>query len=263
MSETIMLWPDDYRDGKDENGFAPILEPYLLRGAESCGTVLVLPGGGYCNRAQHEGGPIAEKFNAAGINAFVLQYRVVPAQHPAPVADAARALRIIRGGAKRWNLDPDKIAICGFSAGGHLAGSLGVHFDKPFCAPQAFEAPVSSRPDALILCYPVISSGEFAHRGSFVNLLGEDAPDDALELMALERNVTAQTPPTFLWHTASDTCVPVENSLLFASALNAKKVPFELHVYPEGNHGLGLAEQQPHVATWAELCSEWLIGMGW
>jgi len=261
--KSVFLWPGEPPKSQVKDGFRPWLEPYVLDAERARGAVLVCPGGGYGGRAPHEGAPIAKRLNQAGIHGFVAQYRVAPHRHPEPILDASRALRIIRHRAAEWRVRPDRIAILGFSAGGHLAGSAGVHADKE-CTKAGDELDVvSSRPDAMILCYPVISSQQFAHLGSFKNLLGPDAPEDLRRFMSLELHVSESTPPTFLWHTAEDAGVPVGNSLLFASALSRYKVPFELHVYPKGRHGLGLAPELPHVATWAELACQWLLEMGW
>jgi len=243
--------------------FRPWLERYPVRTQRPLGTVLVCPGGGYVGRAPHEAAPIAERFNASGMQAFVVQYRVAPNRHPAPLLDVSRAMRIIRHRAAEWQVDPTRIAVIGFSAGGHLTASLGVHYELPELSVGDDLDAISARPDALILSYAVISSGARAHRGSFENLLGPDASAEMIRKMSLELHVTEQTPPTFLWHTADDAVVPVENSLRFAAALRDHGVSFELHVYPSGVHGLGLAPAAPHTATWMELCCEWLHGMGW
>lgn len=259
----VMLWPDAPPESAPGETFRPFLEPFLVEGPEVRGAVVVCPGGGYGGRAAHEGAPIAQRLNAAGIHAFVLQYRVAPNRHPVPLMDAARAVRLVRQHAAEWRVKPDHIAILGFSAGGHLTGSLAVHWKD---APKGVEdeaAQQSCRPDAAVLCYPVLSSGTYGHRSSFNNLLGPDAKQEALDYMSLEKQVTADTPPVFLWHTADDEGVPVENSLLFAMAARAQGVPVELHVYPHGKHGLGLSEADPHIATWMELCAQWLHGMGW
>lgn len=266
-AQSLPLWQGKPPAQSPEDAFQPTLDLFLVPGDAGRnaprGAVLVCPGGGYGGRAPHEQAPIAEHFNRAGLHAFVVQYRVAPHRHPAPLLDASRALRIIRRNAEAWRVDPERIAICGFSAGGHLAASLGVHFDLDDLNVGDELDEVNARPDALILAYPVISSEDFGHRGSFRNLLGPD-PDPALvALMSLERQVTTQTPPAFLWHTADDAAVPVKNSLRFAEAMSEHDVPFELHVYPHGVHGLGLAEAQPNVATWAALCVTWLRGMGW
>ena len=260
---SIDLWPKAVPGDRTADGFRPWLDPYPLRTARSRGAVLVCPGGGYGGRAAHEGVTIARRFNRAGIHAFVLHYRVAPHRHPEPLMDAARALRLIRQRARAWRVDPNRIAICGFSAGGHLAASLGtLYAEFPFRREDPL-AKISNRPDAMILCYPVISSGPLGHAGSFANLLGPGVPRRLLDRFSLERRVTADTPPAFLWHTADDAGVPVENSLLFAQALRTCRRPFELHVYPTGSHGLGLATQDAHIATWMPLCCEWLRSMGW
>ncbi|MDQ1255456.1 MAG: hypothetical protein QG656_47, partial [Candidatus Hydrogenedentes bacterium] len=168
---SIFLWPEGKAPAQAaDNDFRPWLEPYLVETGEPRGAVIVCPGGGYSGRAGHEGSPIAQMYNEAGLNAFVLQYRVSPNRHPAPISDAARAVRIVRERAAEWNVKPDHIAILGFSAGGHLTASLGVHFaDVKY---DGDDSAVSCRPDALVLCYAVISSGKFGHRGSMENLLG-------------------------------------------------------------------------------------------
>lgn len=259
---SLWLWSEQPPYSDPADNFRPWLELYLLPADRPRGAVLVCPGGGYVTRAPHEAEPIARRFNRAGFHALVVQYRVAPHRHPAPLLDAAQAVRLIRRHAADWQIDPARIAVCGFSAGGHLAASLGVHWDKGCASPDGLPQP-DCRPDALILCYPVITSGEWAHRGSFQNLLGNDASPDMLQFMSLEQQVNAQTPPAFLWHTVADAGVPVENSLLFVQALRRHGVPFELHFYPEGRHGLGLAPEDAHVATWADLCCGWLEGMGW
>jgi acetyl esterase/lipase len=258
------LWEQD-TPGLDtaEPACVPTITPYLVETDRPRGAVIVCPGGGYGGRAAHEGAPIAERMNEFGLQGFVCDYRVAPYRHPYPLMDAQRAIRWVRHHAAELNVDPAHVAILGFSAGGHLVSTVGTHFDAG--DPQAAD-PVdrqSSRPDAFIPCYAVItSSGPYCHQGSMRNLLGED-PDPALvESLCNDQQVTPDTPPAFLWHTASDNGVPVQNSLLFATALCANGVACELHVYPTGNHGLGLALGDPHVATWSQLCGEWLLGMG-
>ena len=234
-----------------------------MTGGEPHGAVVVCPGGGYGGRAPHEAAVIAERFNQEGVHAFVVHYRVAPSRHPAPIMDVSRALRMVRSRAAAWRVRADRIAVCGFSAGGHLAASRGVLSERyPFMAEDDLHA-LSNRPDAMILAYPVISSGPFGHRGSFENLLGPNAAPALLQEMSLELQVTPRTPPAFLWHTADDAAVPVENSLLLFEALRRHQVGAELHVYPSGPHGLGLAPDNPHIATWMSLCGQWLRGMGW
>jgi acetyl esterase/lipase len=262
-AEVLPLWPDTPPGETHEDAFRPTLTTFLLEGDEARGAVVVVPGGGYGGRADHEREPIARRFNEAGFHAFVLDYRVAPHRNPEPLNDAARAVRIVRNRAAEWRVKPDKIAVLGFSAGGHLTASLGVFFDSGEAGSSDPVARESSRPDALVLCYPVISSGKFGHQGSFDNLLGPESSAAEREAMSLEKHVRKDTPPAFLWSTSDDEAVPVENSLLFATALRAQGIPFEMHVYPHGPHGMGLAEKDPHVGTWPELCAEWLKGMDW
>jgi acetyl esterase/lipase len=243
--------------------------PSLARFAPTSGmangaTMLVLPGGGYAHLANHEGKGYAEWLAAHGATAYVLKYRLGSAgyRHPAMLNDAARALRTLRARARAEGLDPARIGVIGSSAGGHLASTLLTHFDAG--APDATD-PIereSSRPDFGILCYPVISLGAFTHAGSKKNLLGENPSEDLVRLLSNELQVTAQTPPTFIWHTAADQAVPVENALLFASALRQAGVPFELHVYESGKHGLGLPAAGRGAPAWDVACLAWLKGRG-
>lgn len=247
------------------SSFEPYLETcFAEKGNAPRGAVIVCPGGGYGMRADHEGMPIAEKFRDAGMHAFVLQYRVAPERHPAPIQDASRAIRIVRSRAAEWGIDPNKIAILGFSAGGHLTASTGILAGQPCTMEGDSLDSVSSRPDAMIPCYPVITPDPACgHVGSFYNLFGDNPDAEKLRLMSLDKHVTAQTPPTFLWHTAADKGVPVQNSLVLATALAAHGVPFALHVFPDGPHGIGLAEAFPQAAAWMPLCITWLRDMGW
>ena len=261
-SRSLWLWSEEEFQTATP-GFRPWLDPYPLESERPVGAVLICPGGGYGQRAYHEGILIAECFNALGYHSFVVHYSVAPHRHPQPLRDVARALRMIRQSAAEWKVDPDHIAVCGFSAGGHLAASLGVHFGHAALQQDTANDGVSSRPDGLILCYPVISAGQFRHQGSFDNLLGGDADEAARSEMSLELQVSEGTPPAFLWHTVEDAGVPVENSLLFAQALRRHHIPFEMHIYPQGRHGLGLSAEDPHVATWVDLCAGWLRGRGW
>lgn len=225
--------------------------------------MIVCPGGGYGKLADHEGEPVAKYLNSIGIAAFVLRYRISPNRHPLPLADAQRAVRFIRFHADEFGIHPSRIGILGFSAGGHLAASAATLYDLN-CYPPCEEIDnCSARPDLLVACYPVITFGEFRHNGSMKNLLGKN-PDPALrKLLSLENAVTAETPPTFLWHSADDGSVPVENSLLLASALKKKKVPFALHIFPHGRHGLGLAENTLGCSHWPQLLSKQLFDWKW
>lgn len=260
---SLELWNEEVPyalEGEEQ----PQLTPYLLEGSSKpTAAVIVFPGGGYHHRAKHEGGPVAEWLNGLGIQSFVLDYRVAPYQHPAPLLDAQRAIRYVRSQAEEWNIDPDRIGILGFSAGGHLAATAGTQSSPG--RPDAKD-PVerfSSRPDLMVLCYPVISFLEYAHQGSIANLLGPGAAEEQKRALSAEQQVGPDTPPTFLWHTSEDASVPVENSLFFAAALSKHKIPFDLHVFQAGRHGLGLAADQPESRTWTELCSLWLKKQGY
>lgn len=268
ICRTIELWEDEVYQSEGEDGFRPVLDTYVLDGGKKRGAVLICPGGGYGYTSEREAEPIALQFNAAGFHAFVLYYSVAPRKHPQPLLDVSRAMCLIREKADVWNIEPDKLAVCGFSAGGHLAASLGVHWDKPYLKNADGIIPGMNRPNACILCYPVITSGEFAHRGSFNNLLGETASPEMLFEMSLEHHITDKMPPAFIWHTFEDTSVPVENSLFFAEGMRKNNIPFELHIFPKGHHGLSLATPETetesgnsvdsHVALWIKLCVEWL-----
>ncbi|GGJ00562.1 hypothetical protein GCM10010885_07210 [Alicyclobacillus cellulosilyticus] len=202
---------------------------------------------------------MARWLNEIGVSACVVDYRVAPYRHPVPLADAQRAVRWVRYHAADLGIRADRVAVMGFSAGGHLAATLAAHHNLQTYKPQDEIDKLPCHPDALILCYPVITFGEYRHEGSLRNLLG-DAPDESLrELLSIERQVTARMPPAFIWHTADDAGVPVENSLLFAQALSRAKVPFELHIYPHGRHGLGLAEEDAAVGAWRAACARWLF----
>lgn len=267
MKQTLEIWSKDEYKGRMEDGFSPTLETYILKGEQKRGAVLILPGGGYEFTSEREAEPVALQFNAAGFHAFVLYYSVAPRKHPQPLMDVSKAVRMIREHAEQWNVNRDAIAVCGFSAGGHLAASLGVHWNKSYLTnDQGFQNGMN-QPNALILGYPVITSGEFAHRGSFHHLLGPGASEELLHEMSLEHHINKETPPAFLWHTFDDGAVPVENTLLFVSGLRKQGIPFELHIFPEGPHGMSLATEltseyeaqtDPHVAVWVPMCIQWL-----
>ena len=237
----------------------PTLTPFIPKDGANGSAVIVCPGGGYTHLADHEGRPVAEWLNTLGVTAFVLKYRIGPNyHHPAPLQDAARAVRLVRSRAAEWKLDPKRIGVLGFSAGGHVASTIGTHFDGGQAnAADAIER-VSSRPDLLVLIYPVITMGEFTHGGSRKQLLGESPTPDLVKLMSNELQVTKETPPTFLVHTANDSAVPVENSLHFAEALRKAGVPFEMHIYERGRHGFGMGGDDPILSTWPARCAAWL-----
>lgn len=240
-------------DAKD----IPTLTPFLADKEKASGAaIVVLPGGGYGGLADHEGKAYALWFNSLGVHGFVLKYRLGSAgyRHPRMLEDAARALRTVRARADEWGVDPKRIGIIGSSAGGHLASTLLTHFDAG--NPTA-EDPIereSSRPDLGILCYPVITMGPFTHEGSKKNLLGANPPEQLIEFLSNEKQVTRDTPSTFLFHTFEDTAVPVENSLMFADALRKHGVSFDLHIYEKGRHGIGLGNGHP----WTKDCEAFL-----
>lgn len=258
-----LLWPEGAPLAQGNTAEdQPALTPYLVDSEQPSPAVIVLPGGGYGHRAAHEGEPIALWLNTLGVSAFVLDYRIAPYQHPTPLSDAQRAIRYVRCHAEDFRVDPGRIGILGFSAGGHLAATAGTHYDGGLADAADPVERHACRPDVLILCYPVISFGEYRHHGSMVNLIGEQPDEELRRNLSNEFQVTADTPPTFLWHTAEDGAVPVENSLMFASALSRHGVPFDLHVYERGHHGLGLAEQEPESRTWPQICGLWLAKHG-
>jgi acetyl esterase/lipase len=257
-----LLWPGGAPGAQgSEDIDKPTLASYLVPEGRGTGAaVIVCPGGGYVNLSMDkEGDQIARWLNSIGVSAFVLKYRLGPKyRHPVELWDAQRAIRAVRAKAVEYRVLPDRIGIMGFSAGGHLASTAGTHFEAG--NPQAADPVdrVSSRPDFLILCYPVISFGAYAHQGSRRALLG-DNPDPALvENLSNELRVTPQTPPTFLFHTNADTGVPSENSALFYMALRKAGVPAEIHIYERGPHGVGLAQTDEALSNWPARLAAWL-----
>lgn len=268
-SNSFALWPDGAPGalGSADKDI-PTLTVYLPAPAKATGAAIVIcPGGGYAGLAQHEGKSYALWLNEQGVAGFVLKYRLAPGgyHHPAMLQDAARAVRTVRARAEEWKLDPKRIGIMGSSAGGHLAATLVTHFDAGKAdAADAIER-VSSRPDLGILCYPVITMGEYTHGGSKKNLLGENPSPELVKELSNELQVTKATPPCFIFHTAEDTAVPVENALRFAGALRQAGVPFDLHIYERGQHGIGLGSQPYGSGTqhpWTRDCEFWLKQRG-
>ena len=265
--ETILLWPAGAPGAVgNEEVDQPALALYPAKGPKPTrAAVVVCPGGGYAHLAiDHEGYQVARWFNSIGVSAFVLRYRLgMRYHHPSQLQDVQRALRYVRGHSDEWDVDPQRIGVMGFSAGGHLASTAGTHFDpgNPE-SPDPLER-LSSRPDFMILIYPVISlTTEYTHKGSRVHLLGEN-PDPALvELLSNEKQVTAETPPTFLIHADDDTVVPPQNSILFYLALKRAGVGAEMHIFRRGGHGFGLAPQDAILGAWPGLLRNWLLDMG-
>jgi acetyl esterase/lipase len=259
------LWNGDAPGalGKDAKDI-PTLTPYFAPAGTATGaSIVICPGGGYSNLAPHEGFHYALWLNEQGVTAFVLKYRLGSNgyRHPAEMQDVQRAIRYVRANGQKWNLDPNKVGVMGSSAGGHLASTALTHFDSG--NPEAADPidRVSSRPSLGILCYPVITMGPDTHSGSKRFLLG-DNPDPALvELLSNEKQVKDDTPPVFLFHTFEDTAVKVENTMNFAAALKSHNVPFELHIYTKGGHGMGLGSGQWDPANrhpWTIECTRWL-----
>jgi acetyl esterase/lipase len=266
MPKADLLWPNGAPGAQGtEDVDKPTLTPYVVPAGRGTGTaVVVCPGGGYVGLAMDkEGDQIARFLNSLGVTSFVLKYRLGPKyHHPIELGDAQRAIRTVRARAAEYRVLPDRIGIMGFSAGGHLAATAGTHFDAVNAnAGDAIDR-VSSRPDFLILCYPVISFLNYVHQGSKRNLLGENPDPKLVESMSNETQVTAQTPPTFLFHTNADTGVPPENSMMFYMALRKAGVPAEIHIYERGPHGVGLAQTDEALATWPGRLADWLRGRG-
>lgn len=260
----LPLWPNDAPGAlgqapKD----IPTLTPFLADPSVATGAAIVIcPGGGYGALANHEGEHYALWLNQHGITGFVLAYRLGSGgyRHPTMLHDAARAVRLVRSRANQWNVDPKRVGIMGSSAGGHLASSLLTHFDSGAADATDPIERESSRPDLGILCYPVITMGEHTHEGSKRNLLGPNPTPHLVRLLSSEQQVSAMTPPCFLWHTWDDAAVKVENTLEFAAALRRHGVPFDLHIYQQGRHGLGLNDPPPfsNPHPWAHNCLFWL-----
>lgn len=259
--------------GLDNGGYCPKLYTYIQDNSPEMHpnrlrpAVIICPGGGYEMTSDREAEPVALQFAASGFQVFTLRYSVKPAVFPAALAELAAAVAMVRDNAEQWYVDADKIVIAGFSAGGHLAASLGVFWNETFLTDLLQTEKERIKPNGLILSYPVITSGAFAHRGSFISLLGSRY-DELLEFVSLENRVTASTPPTFLWHTWEDDCVPCENSLLLAQALKRSGVSLELHIYPRGGHGLSLANEetscsngygiQAECQNWVSMAARWV-----
>lgn len=259
---------------KEEAGRAKVTA-YLLDWHEDEGkrrrpAVVICPGGGYHRLSQREGEPVAMEYLAMGYDAFVLWYTVAPGRFPKGLLELAFLVAHIKEHSEAWDIDPEKIVVSGFSAGGHLACSLGVFWNREFVYGPIKKTAQAVRPAGMILCYPVISSGKYCHEGSFKSLLGEDAGNEEIrDLVSLERQAGPHTPRTFLWHTVTDGTVPVQNSLLFAEALVEHGVNVELHLFPSGGHGLSLAREdtskgqeelvEPVCQCWIRLAGEWML----
>ena len=253
----------------------PVLDCYLLEkmpgeAPQHFTSVIVCPGGGYTHLSPREGEPIAMAFAAKGFQTFVLRYSLKPVMYPKPLLDAAKAISTVRDHAEEWDLDPDKIVIGGFSAGGHLSAAIATFWNDKRIREIGIEGR-KARPNGVFLGYSVVTAGpDESDPGPFAGrLCGESISDpEMLKFAFIPNHVTEENPPTFIWHTATDPAVPVQNALAMSKALSAKKVPFELHIYPKGKHGLALANEHtcngdpemiiPEVAGWIDLCCDWI-----
>lgn len=269
--EKIHIWDSFNGDIKDKSTLE-VFVPELLSEIpfiKKRKAVLICPGGGYAYASRREAEPVALAFAGQGFNAFILTYGTAPdVKHPQPLLDVSRAMCLIRENAEAWYMDKDKIAVCGFSAGAHLAASLGVFWNEKYLQ-NALNIPEGlNKPNALILGYPVITSlAGKAHRGSFYNLMGENLEESTYTAMSLEKHVNGDTPPAFIWHTFDDGAVPVDNSLMIAQSMKNNNIPFELHIFPEGEHGLSMCDERTaahdaqinkYAGKWFELCVDWL-----
>jgi acetyl esterase/lipase len=243
----------------------PSITPYLVAGERATGTaVIVCPGGSYLHLSmEKEGSDVAHWWNSLGVTAFVLKYRLGPRyHHPIELGDAQRAIRTVRARAAEFGVKTNQIGLMGFSAGGHLTATAGTHFDAGTTdAADAIDR-ASSRPDFLVLGYAVISFTQYAHKGSLVALLGDNPDPKLVANLSNELQVTAQTPPTFLFQTDEDKTVPAENSVLFYMALRKAGVPAEMHIYEHGAHGVGLAPTDEALASWPARLADWVRGRG-
>lgn len=259
----IRLWEGDAPNANGKEAIdIPTLTPYLAPKDKATGAaIIVLPGGGYRALSDvKEGSAVAEYLNSIGVSAFVLKYRLGPKYgQPNQLLDASRAMRMVRSRAAGWGIDANRIGILGFSAGGHLASTMATHFDSG--NPNATEEleKVSSRPDIQILIYPVITMGEFTHKGSKLNLLGENPSDELIKKYSNELQITKETPPAFIVQGVDDKTVPMENSILYIQSLRKNGVPFEFHLYEHGPHGFGLGGADPILSTWKDRLAAWLV----
>ncbi len=274
--EVININIDYEKIGTQGTDFQPYMSVYLPTNSKEIEpdrkrpTVVICPGGGYSMTSDREAEPVAFKFLAEDCNVAILRYDVSPVRFPAQIIELATVVSTLRKNAEEWNVNTDKIAVMGFSAGGHLAASYGTLWSKDFVTEYFGFKNGEHKPNGMILCYPVITSGEFSHRGSFDGILGEKVNDpEMMNLVSPEKQVTKDTPPAFIWHTFEDASVPVENSLMMASALAEKKISTELHIFPKGWHGLSLCNDAVYgpnidynnfaeVQVWIDMAIRWL-----
>lgn len=241
----INIWEEGEYTYEASYGFKPNIRAYIHNDDTVRDAMIVVPGGGYCMVVPHEGECVAKKFYDYGMNVFVLTYTTditfaIPLKKQ-PLRDVSRAVRVVRAGAKEFKVNPDKIIICGFSAGGHVCGTLATHWQDDI--DEGKYADVSNRPDGVILSYPVITSGEYTHIYSIWALIGQNAPQEEMDYFSLEKNVSDKTPPCFVWQTKEDDLVPIENSYLFAESLQKNNIPHACYVFPHGGHGLSICSE--------------------
>ena len=275
----IDIWPEgvpglhanagpekDMGEGRVANVNHPTLTVFAPAAGKANGTaVIVCPGGGYVRlSADHEGKAPAQWFASLGVTAFVLKYRLQEYGHPAPLRDVLRAVRLVRSRAGEFGVRPDRIGVLGFSAGGHLVASAATLFDAPEGRTGASLDATSGRPDFIMLVYPVITMRKpYAHMGSRIALLGKNPPDELVQHLSAEIQVTKDTPPAFIVQSEEDHTVPVENSLLFYQALRNAGVPAELHLFAKGPHGIGMKPGYGSISDWPKLAETWLRANGW
>lgn len=268
--KNILYWKDEVSELpvselKAEN--IPHLVPFMHQEpGEPYPCVIVLPGGGYQVLSEHESAPVAGWLNGLGISAFVLNYSVAPAKHPQPYRDVRRAIQWVRANAERLNIDPGRVGVLGFSAGGHLAGSAASWWEDDRLAIGDALDSISARPDLAVMCYPVVTGCEGDCNEESFNSLMDSPADEKRELFSLEKRIGANTPPIFIWHTADDTTVPVGNAFLMAQAMADAGAEYELHIFPKGIHGLGLCTierlRNGDAGQWRDLCAAWLVRQG-
>ena len=254
---------------KELNGFMPTLTTYITEDSFAYTgvnrvrpAVIVLAGGAYSDRCPREAEPVALMFSNAGFHAFVVDYSIAPTRYPAALYEVCEAIKLIRKNADKWYVNPNAIAVCGFSAGGHLAASTGTIFDDYGYSTDDEVGRESFRPDFMILCYPVITmDDEYTNMGTKISLLGENAPKELSDKLSCEKRVTKEAAPAFIWHTAYDNGVHVYNSMRMAEAMRENGVEFALSIFRDGPHGLGLAEDYVDVRDWTHECELWMKSM--
>ncbi|MEZ4908046.1 MAG: alpha/beta hydrolase [Saprospiraceae bacterium] len=266
VSDSIFLY--ETKVSKVENN-EPCIFPHLIHTDKPAAAVVIFPGGGYrVLSMDYEGHKIAKWFNDRGINAIVVKYRLGILDgsgnlQPAMLNDAIRAMQMVRKNAKEWNIDPDKIGVIGFSAGGHMASSISVHFEDDFDGREDFDPNISAQPNFSILAYPVITmNDEYSHWGSRRHSLGTNPTKEEMDFYSSNLQVKPNTPPTFIFHTSDDKSVPVQNSILYYLAVKKMGIPVEMHIMEHGPHGVGLAESDPTLNNWNVLLERWLINWG-